>query len=128
MRRALELDPGYAEAHFGLGVAFYDGGQLEDAAAAFAEATRQQPRYTDAWRNLGQTYLKLGLPQDAAAALREAIRLEPWNSDDWFRLGVAYSHEKNQAGLQQVYDRLTELDPEAATRLRQETTPQEETC
>jgi tetratricopeptide (TPR) repeat protein len=51
-RKAVELKPGFAEAHFNLGVALADRGQVEEAIAHYQKALEIKPDFVDARRNL----------------------------------------------------------------------------
>jgi len=51
-RRALELKPGYPEAHMNLGNAFKDRGELDEALATYRRALQLKPDYREAHSNL----------------------------------------------------------------------------
>jgi tetratricopeptide (TPR) repeat protein len=81
LRRAVELDPDFAEAHYRLGLALHATGQREEADKAFENAvkayeklTRQEPKNADAYYFLGLCYEKLDKYDDAARALKDAVR------------------------------------------------------
>ena len=50
--KALERDPGYADAHNNLGVMFFRQGRMMSAEQHFETALRLQPDHTDAQGNL----------------------------------------------------------------------------
>lgn len=52
LRRALELDPGFAEAHNNMGVVLLNQGKVNDAISHFREAIRIKKNYTEAGNNL----------------------------------------------------------------------------
>ena len=52
-QEAVRLKPDYAEAHYNLGNAFKEQGQLAAAVAQYQEAVRLKPDYADAHLNLG---------------------------------------------------------------------------
>ena len=51
-RRAIEIDPTYASAHFNLGFVHHSRGELEKAMEAYSKCLRHDPRRHDAHRNL----------------------------------------------------------------------------
>ena len=51
-RRAIEIDPIYASAHFNLGFVYHSRGELEKAMEAYGRCLRHDPRRHDAHRNL----------------------------------------------------------------------------
>ena len=48
----MRLNPAYAEAHNGLGLALCRKGRPADGIREFQEALRLRPNYTNAWENL----------------------------------------------------------------------------
>jgi tetratricopeptide (TPR) repeat protein len=80
LRKAVELDPDFAEAHYRLGLALRATDQKDEADKAFADAvkayeklTRQEPKNADAYYFLGLCYEKLGKYEDAARALKDSV-------------------------------------------------------
>ena len=83
-RRALELDPTYAEAHCGLGGVRHEQGQFEEAQAHYREALRHKPDLPAAHCALGTVREELGDFPDAERCWRTALRHDP-------RLAGAYA-------------------------------------
>ena len=75
--------------HTALGVRYFEGGDLKQAAAELETAIRLNPKFAAAHNNLGTTLLVAGRPQDAADHLRRAIELEPDNARAHNNLGSA---------------------------------------
>lgn len=69
LRRALELDPKLAEAHFELGNIHSQQGRQEEAIAAYQAAVKINPEYAQAYHRLGQAYSRAGRKAEAEAAL-----------------------------------------------------------
>lgn len=85
--RALEIDPGYAQASAGLAIALWHAAHAgwatdrkafyEQALAHGRNAVQADPRDPQAHFALGGTLLNAGFPQEAVVHLREAVRLNP---------------------------------------------------
>lgn len=80
LRKAVELDPDFAEAHYRLGLALRATDQKEEADKVFADAvkayeklTKQEPKNAEASYFLGLCYEKLGKYEDAARALKDSV-------------------------------------------------------
>jgi len=78
-RRAIEIDPTYASAHFNLGFVYHSTGELEKAMEAYRQCLRYDPKRHDAHRNLATCLL--AVRHDAALYevrmhLNMAIELE----------------------------------------------------
>ncbi len=96
-KRAVEIDPDFAEAHYRLGLAYNVTKQTDEAEKAFREAvkayekiTKRDPKDSDAFYLLGICYEKLGEWEDAIKALREAVKTSPTENDDkYYELAFA---------------------------------------
>lgn len=74
--RALELDPGNAEAANALGLMYAARGRQNEAADAFAKATAKAG-YVEAWVNLGNALKEAGRFEEALSAFDRARELAP---------------------------------------------------
>jgi hypothetical protein len=86
--QALRLDPGFAEAHYGIGYAYLNLDNFKDALPYLRQAVRLRPDYAEARLALGKTHLGLrdvraaeaelkalaGLNAEAARALEKEVR------------------------------------------------------
>ena len=87
-RKALALDPAYAEAHNNLGVILHRQGRLEEAAAAFGQALILVPEDADAHLNQGNVRFAQGRLDQAAVHFRQAVALKPDQAEAHLNLGV----------------------------------------
>jgi tetratricopeptide (TPR) repeat protein len=76
-RKAIELDPKYAPAHYNLGKAVHDKGQVDTAIACFRKAVELDPKLARAHHDLGQGLRDKGQVDEAIACFRKAIELDP---------------------------------------------------
>jgi predicted O-linked N-acetylglucosamine transferase (SPINDLY family) len=76
-RRAVEIDPRYADAHNNLGVALERQGRAQAALGYYAEALRLRLSYPEAHNNLGDALRALGRSRAAIDCYRQALRLRP---------------------------------------------------
>jgi hypothetical protein len=74
---ALRVNPGFAEVHNNVGVAYLNSQKLAEAAAHFQEAVRLKPGYVDAHANLGAVLLQSGRPAEAAVQFQQALQADP---------------------------------------------------
>ncbi|HVF67697.1 MAG TPA: tetratricopeptide repeat protein [Pyrinomonadaceae bacterium] len=97
-KRAIELDPDFAEAHYRLGNAYSALGNKDEAEKAFRDGakayekiTRRAGKNSDAFYFLGLCYEKLGEWEDAVKALKEAVKTSPAENDDkYYELANAH--------------------------------------
>jgi tetratricopeptide (TPR) repeat protein len=76
-RRAVELEPGNALAHFNLGSLLDEAGQLGPARDHLQIAVRLDPHHGDAHYNLAIIFEKLGAFREAGRHWQRYIELDP---------------------------------------------------
>ena len=59
-QKALQIKPGYADAHWNFGNALLQQGSVDEAIAHYEQALQIRPGYADAHRNLGNALLQQG--------------------------------------------------------------------
>ena len=99
LRQALEIDPTYAKAYFGLGY-LYSRFDMNDAAVRMYEmALRFDPNHVDSINNLAMMYYHAGNDDDALELLQKAVQLDASNADCQYNLGSLYldRNEPNEA-------------------------------
>ena len=80
LRRALEVDPKEATAHFLLGSLHLSGGRTDEALAEWERARALDPTIPVLHRNIGFTHLYArGAPEDALRAFEEGMAADPEN-------------------------------------------------
>ncbi|MGE0442802.1 MAG: protein kinase [Gemmatimonadales bacterium] len=113
--RALELEPGLAEAHASLGYSrlFYDW-DWEGARASFEEAIACDPSYASAHQWLGWYYLVAGRFEEMLATMRSALQFDPLSLVINAHLAYGlFTAGRSEEALAQVKASLS-LDPDFA--------------
>ncbi len=87
---AIRLDANYAPAYGGLGDAYFNSGNSEQALAAYKEQVRLAPNDADAQYDLGFFYNAMGRHGEAFAPLVKATSLDPNFAEAYYGLGYAY--------------------------------------
>lgn len=96
-RRAVELSPGWVEAHINLGVVLYQLAELDGARQSFEAALALDSASAIIHFNLGCVLEELGNRDKSVEHLNRAIEIEPSHSDAHFNLALAY--EKNHDSI-----------------------------
>jgi tetratricopeptide (TPR) repeat protein len=76
-RKAIELNPNYAQAYNDLGTELSRQGRVDDAIAAWQQATAVNPGFAPAHFNLGNALDARGKPRPALAAWRGGLAVDP---------------------------------------------------
>src|SRR4030095_2737703 len=93
LKRAVQLEPELAEAHYFLGATYNNLGLHREAVKAFKEAIRLKPTWAEAYSGLGVAYncsMRFG---ESVEALQQAIRLTPGWAQPYVNLSVTYTNQ-----------------------------------
>lgn len=81
--KAIEIDPRYAEAHYGKGIAFYVYGEYDKAIKAFDKAIKISPQCGKAYYCKARSLRKLGRMTEANATLAKAKEYQSLQLSGW---------------------------------------------
>ena len=113
-RKALELRPGFAEAHLNLGNVLYEEGDFAGAAASYRQSIAANPDYVKAHCNLGNALSSLGRLHEAIACYERALRLDADTVAAQHNLGNALMERRDIVRAEACFRRAVELDPSRA--------------
>jgi tetratricopeptide (TPR) repeat protein len=109
--RAIEIDPKYAPAYHGRGVAYLNQGERDRAIADFSEAIRLDPTDARALYHRGVAYFRSGDYDRALPDFSEAIRLSPASANGYLARSKVYAKKGNEAQAKADRQKALELDP-----------------
>ena len=113
-RKALDIQPTYAEANYWLATILLRQGSIDEAIVHLREAVRGDPSLADAHLALGEA-LERRLDFDGAVKhCSEAARLNPRSADAWFHLGTALCRVGRAGDAEQFLSKAVELAPDSA--------------
>jgi tetratricopeptide (TPR) repeat protein len=111
-RVAMEIDPGYAAAHFNLGCTLLETDRAKEAKDEFETVTRLAPEMAQGHFMLGTALGVLGLPEQAIQATELGLRIEPESAGALFNIGTSHRRLGNLQDAISFIKRSLELDPE----------------
>jgi len=114
LRRALRLQPDYAEAHNMLGIILRNNQELRGATIEYREAIRLKPNFAEAHYNLGRALKSQSRLEAAIAEYREAIRLKPELAEAHYHLGRALYDRHDWDAAAAEYQETIRLRPDFA--------------
>ena len=97
LSKASALDPGDAEPHYRLGLAYQETGHMQGAVDEMTEAVRLRPGYSETHNALGLLLRGQGRTPEALEHFREAVRYAPNSVEAHSNLGLALT-EAGQPG------------------------------
>ncbi|MFH1073775.1 MAG: tetratricopeptide repeat protein [Candidatus Firestonebacteria bacterium] len=88
-KKALDIDPRFADAYNNLGISYYKLGNFEEAVKYYVKAIETGPRDTYLY-NLGQLYRDAKMPDGAIDAYQRALLINPYIPKGNYIVGNAY--------------------------------------
>jgi len=113
-RKAIELKPDYADAHYNLGIALYDQQKLNEAAGTFRKAVELQPDLALAYDKLGTIVRAQKKWDEALAISNKIIELRPDYAGAYFDLGNALNNLGKRPEAIAACRKAIELQPDFA--------------
>ena len=113
-RKAIELNPNFADAHSNLGNLLKDLGKLQEAEKSYRKAIELNPDFANASCNLGIILRDLGKLQEAEIYTRKAIELNPNYAEAHNNLGNIFKDLGELKDAEKSYCKAIELNPNYA--------------
>jgi Flp pilus assembly protein TadD/peroxiredoxin len=102
---------------FTYGVAFFQRGYLEQAAASFQSVIRAKPNEPEAYYNLGTLYLRRNDLQEARHYLEQAVKLRADYPEAWNNLGMIAAQQGQADEGVRNFQKSLQLRPDYAIAL-----------
>ncbi len=113
-RKAIEINPDYAEAHYNLGNTLKDLGKLKEAELSTRKAIELKPDFAEAHLNLGVVLKDHGKLQDAELSYRKAIEIKPDFAEAHYNLGIGLKRLGKLQDAELSYRKAIEIKPDFA--------------
>jgi len=107
--QAIRLNPNYAKAYTGKGIALGKLKRYQEELTAYEQAIRLDPNYVKAYNNKGAVLNDLKRYQEALAACEQAIRLDPNYVKAYYHKGLALDALGRKSEAQQAYAKAKQL-------------------
>ena len=111
-RKAIELNPDFADAHYNLGIILKDLGNLKEAEISYRKAIELNPDYAKAHSNLGNILKDHGNLQEAEVSARKAIELNPDFAEAHYNLANIFKDLNKSQDAELSYRKAIELKPD----------------
>ena len=114
-RRAVELDPGYGDAHLNYAIALAEANRWEEAVEGYRKALRMPTLTTPhvAQQNLGVALLNLKRYAQAEDALRYALSMDPQLVAAYYNLGLVLTAGNRREEARAAFRKARELAPDS---------------
>ena len=103
LKKAISLNPKYANAYYNLAVLFIGQGNLDKAELELKKAIKLKSDFATAHYNLGFIYKDLGRFKEANSYNQKAIEADPHFTDAYLSLSTMYSSDITPKWLNQLF-------------------------
>jgi tetratricopeptide (TPR) repeat protein len=110
-RKALEVNPSNAQAHYTLACALEPKGALDEATSHLIETVRLDPNHADAYYNLAQAMLRKRMLDEAIEHLSTVVKLKPDHRKAHFSLGALLITKEMPGAAESHLSEAVRLDP-----------------
>jgi len=113
-KKAIAINPDYADAHYNLGIAYRKQGEYDLAIASYQKAIAINPDDAKAHYNLGYAYRKQGKYDLEIKSYKKAIAIDPDLAKAHYNLGNAYGEQGEYDLAIASYQKAIAIDPNLA--------------
>jgi len=110
-KRALELNPNYAEAFYNLGVIYTERDMISEAISHYKKAINSDPGFGPPRYDLGNLYFKKGMVKEAIAEYKKALEINPHYTDAYYNMGVIHADQGDIDSAIDYYKQALEVSP-----------------
>ena len=108
-KKAIKLNPMYAEVYNNLGILFKDKNELENSKINYQKAIELKSDYAEAYYNLGITFRELGELEKSETSYKLAIKYNPSYAEAYNNLGVTLRELCKLNDSEKAYKKAIEL-------------------
>jgi len=111
-KKALAINPNYADAHINLGTACLKKGILDEAISEFRKTLIIKPNHLETHIKLGIAYFKQGRLDDAISEFKKAIAINPTLAETYHKLASALETQGKLSDAISAYREVIHLKPD----------------
>lgn len=111
---ALEIKPGYIDAHLGLGNMLAMKGRLDEAIEHYQKVLQAESRSAEVYFNLGNAFVNVNRLADAVEQFEKSLKVDPDNAQAHGQLGHVLFKQNRLGEAVTHYRRALQIDADAA--------------
>jgi tetratricopeptide (TPR) repeat protein len=111
-KKALKINPDYADAYNNMGNALKDKGDLEAAIESYKQALKIKPDYAQAYNNMGNALRKKGDSEVAIESYKQALKIKPDYAQAYNNMGNALSDKGDLEAAIESYKQALKIKPD----------------
>jgi tetratricopeptide (TPR) repeat protein len=114
LKKAIELNPYYADPYFNLGTIYYSLGEKDKAVALFKMAIEKEPNNPGAYYALGAIYDHAGNKEESLKWYWKATEIDSTYVEAYNNLASIYAEKGQTDKAIEVWNRIIEINPDFA--------------
>jgi len=111
-KKALKINPDYADAYNNMGNALKDKGDLEAAIESYNQALKIKPDYAQAYNNIGIALKDKGDLEAAIESYKQALKIKPDYAHAYNNMGNALSEKGDLEAAIESYKQALKIKPD----------------
>ena len=113
-KKAIKINPEYAQAYNNLGTALHQIGKIEESIDNYQIAIKLNNNFSEAFNNLGNAVRDLNTPEKALDYFKKAIKINSNFAEAYNNLGCAYDELGNKKEALNNFKKATTIKPDYA--------------
>ena len=117
-KQALAIKPDFPQAWGQIGASYLQAKKYTDAAKAYEKYAELAPDDPSGWLNIGVAYNQAKNYEAALEPLKKCVELKPDDPYALVNLAIVYINLKDNFSAKEIYNRLLNLDPALAEKIK----------
>ena len=113
-KKALKINPYYADAYSNMGNVLKDKGDLEAAIQSYKQALKIKPDYAQAYNNMGNALKDKGDLEAAIESYKQALKIKPDYAQAYSNMGIALKGKGDLNAAISSYKQALKIKPDYA--------------
>jgi len=116
-KKALKINPVYADAYSNMGNALKGKGDLEEAIQSYKQALKIKPDYAQAYNNMGNALKDKGDLEEAIQSYKQALKIKPDYAQAYSNMGNALKSQGDVEAAIDSFKQALKIKPDYAQAL-----------
>jgi len=113
-KKALKINPDYADAYYNMAIVLNDKGESELALEGYRQALKIKPNYADAYINMGVILKEMGDLEAAIKSYKQALKIKPNYAEAYNNMGIALKDKGDLEAAIDSYNQAVKINPNYA--------------
>jgi len=113
-KKAIKINPNFAECYSNMGNALKDKGELDTAIESYKKAIKVNPNFAEAYNNMGSALKDRGELDAAIKSCKQAVKINPGYAEAYSNMGNALHNKGDLDSAIASYEKAIKINPSFA--------------